>query len=57
MNAPSRTEAESLGAESIEAEAGPGNRAPDPEADARLAASAAAMSPVLEEVGARKEES
>jgi branched-chain amino acid transport system permease protein len=58
MNAPSRTEAESLGAESLEVEAETeAVEHSDAAADARIAASALAVSPVLEEVGARKEES
>jgi branched-chain amino acid transport system permease protein len=58
MNAPSRTEAESLGADSLEVEAETeAVEHSDADADARIAASAAAVSPVLEEVGARKEES
>jgi branched-chain amino acid transport system permease protein len=57
MNAPSRTEAESLGADSLEAEAETeAVEDSDPEADAKLAAAAASLSPVLEEAGARKEE-
>ena len=47
---PSRTEAESLGAESIEAEAETeAVEHADPKEDARLAAAAVAISPVLEE--------
>jgi branched-chain amino acid transport system permease protein len=58
MNAPSRTEAESLGAESLEVEAETeAVEHSDAGADARIAAAAAAVSPVLEEVGARKEKS
>ena len=58
MNAPSRTEAESLGAESLEVEAETeAVEHSDAASDARIAASAVAVSPVLEEVGARKEES
>ena len=58
MNAPSRTEAESLGAESLEVEAETeAVEHSDADADARIAASALAVSPVLEQVGARKEKS
>jgi branched-chain amino acid transport system permease protein len=58
MNAPSRTEAESLGADSLEVEAETeAVEHSDADADARIAASALAVSPVLEEVGARKEKS
>jgi branched-chain amino acid transport system permease protein len=58
MNAPSRTEAESLGAESLEVEAETeAVEHSDAASDARIAASALAVSPVLEQVGTRKEES
>jgi branched-chain amino acid transport system permease protein len=58
MNAPSRTEAESLGADSLEVEAETeAVEHSDADADARIAASALAVSPVLEQVGARKEKS
>ena len=53
---PSRTEAEALGAQSLEAEAETeAVEHANPEEDARLAASAAALSPVLEEVPGRGE--
>ena len=55
LKTPSRTEAESLGAESLEAEAETeAVEHADAAADAKIAASAAAVSPVLEETGARK---
>ena len=53
---PSRTESEALGAESLEAEAETeAVEHADAEEDAKLAAAAATMSPVLEEVPARGE--
>jgi len=57
MNIPSRTEAESLGAESLEVEAETeAVEHADAAADARILASVAAVNPVLEQAPTRKEE-
>ena len=57
LKTPSRTEAESLGAESLEAEAETDAiEHADPKMDAKIAASAAATSPVLEETVPRRKE-
>ena len=55
LKTPSRTEAESLGADSLEAEAETeAVEHSDPQADAKIAAAAAAVSPVLEKSGTRR---
>ena len=57
MTTPSRTEAESLGADSLEAEAETeAVEHSDPERDAKIAASALAVNPVLEEATPRHQE-
>ena len=57
MTTPSRTEAESLGADSLEAEAETeAVEHSDPKEDARIAASAGAVNPVLEEATPRRQE-
>ena len=57
MLTPSRTEAESLGADSLEAEAETeAVEHSDPDEDAKIAASALATNPVLEEVTPRHQE-
>lgn len=57
MTTPSRTEAESLGADSLEAEAETeAVEHSDPAADAKIAASAGAINPVLEEATPRHQE-